>query len=354
MTLIAIWAPEGHPTLVGDLLTSSMSGPPIPDLPMAGSRQITATAGAFRPSGLRQKLSVISPNLALGWAGSEIVASVVFKEARQHFCDAPLTGDDFFEFFERLDLPEKNQVALVGLSNDSKKVHRFHLGAEVIEDPRLGRIYVGGSGRDHFLSLAKDVDFVGSSGSLNSLETAITKTLGLTGHALVREIDEGRNLEHFYGAGFEAITSSSDQGGTIAFRKIGSVSYVFWRYRDKILSLVPLLFNSQYLDDYLLITRLVLNENDEVLSKRYGKRVMRHVISPVTKREALELPPILPELQPFYLVSFIVDVVEGRHRYRMMIKKGGKPALFKTAGLDVEIEFSEKYLNDLQAHAETE
>ena len=86
MTLIASLVIEGYPVLLGDLLLSTKeSDSDISKMrikiPSLGN--IPVSQDGYYISGLSQKLSLIGDRIALGWAGSRIVAKIIINKTNQ-------------------------------------------------------------------------------------------------------------------------------------------------------------------------------------------------------------------------------------------------------------------------------
>ena len=93
VTLIAAFREEQTPILLGDFLVTSNGD----------------------EAGTRKKICRISPNLAVGWAGSLIAATTVISEMRRRFDGARLSHRELHNFLVTYDEGNLKGLARVNL-----------------------------------------------------------------------------------------------------------------------------------------------------------------------------------------------------------------------------------------------
>ena len=104
MTVIAGFAVEGLPILMGDLL---VSGPESPgrsvNIPSIGDARIVFPEGSgFIPTGVRQKVNLISNNLVIAWANNRLAAQTIIKDLLEEDRKKSFTYDRLQGYFESL------------------------------------------------------------------------------------------------------------------------------------------------------------------------------------------------------------------------------------------------------------
>jgi hypothetical protein len=267
VTLIAALIPDGHPVLLGDLLISAdlpkdgalpVSGPVFlpsvgltvpPDL--GASRQIVAT---------RQKLCLITDNLAVGWSGPYLVAQRIVRAMLDHFPSGPLTMADIDEFFTTWDYDDlyRSGLSLVGSCFNNETMSNFSHNATEVDLPLFGVSYVGGEGSRPFIDLCQSLGphEADAPASDNTLSRALAKTLLVHGTLLGEEILWRKSLDvHFFGGFYETVLRFEP-----GLRKIGDVAHVYWQlnvdrpnnFRLRLLLFIKL----DYVEDVLIIRRI--------------------------------------------------------------------------------------------------
>jgi hypothetical protein len=118
MTLIAVARPGNWPVLFGDLMISQETQTtgykvhlPIGDVKFEGE------SGHLITGALDQKLCLISPYLAVGWAGSKIAAQAIIGDMIESFGGNRFAGyDEVGKFFHALDYAEAHRdVQMLGM-----------------------------------------------------------------------------------------------------------------------------------------------------------------------------------------------------------------------------------------------
>lgn len=263
MTLIVSTLAGNCPLLLGDLLISVHGTPvrkqvhlPIQDVYVVGDADYAIT-------GLAQKTCVVTPNLAVGWSGSKVVAKTIILEMLQSFTSGrPVTFDELGKFFHDLNFPEANAVQMVGLVLEDKTIVRdFRCNARTHKSVLLGEIQLAGSGSDHLIEVLQNFSapFI-SAGNPNDFVSAVGNLLMVACGVLGEEMNTRANLSHFYGGGLEIVYLNKGK-----FEKLGNITYVFWAVnvvaQDKLEIAPQVAVHFSYSKDILLMHRIPLRTN---------------------------------------------------------------------------------------------
>lgn len=266
MTLVASYSVDNWPVVVGDIMLSNR--PPqgelrafnIPTHDNINELALPATGRIV--SGLVQKLTVLTPKLAVAWAGSPLCAAGIFKDVRE-------TGEDagFDELCKVID-EWKNETGLdlyltglgiVEQSGSTTATCRFAWDSDLGWESRkesiehYGDCYVGGSGGDMFCNLLQNGEFVFTSHA-PSLEKAIVLSLSHLTTLVGDQLRRGSGVKLLYGGGFEVATLLGNQ-----IQKITNVTFHFWSATKNDQSELQVTFRFalkvSYFEDYLVLRR---------------------------------------------------------------------------------------------------
>ncbi len=231
MTAIASFSLNRVPVLLGDaLISGDVEGVNSLRLPTISNIQEVFPAGAgFEPVDMKQKLSVLGTNLAVGWAGNLASAATVVNELKEVNERNPFTAYALNEYLKLMSRRgELDDVSLVAhiLSEGSIRVlsHKVRKATTTFD----GHLIFSGSCEDLIKDLNKASKFPNVSyGSVGALEVAITFSLGFNGTSLHQEIINQNSLLRFYGGAYETILCQNS-----SFAKIDDITYVFWGDAD--------------------------------------------------------------------------------------------------------------------------
>ena len=331
MTLIVSSLAGNCPLLLGDLLLSVHEPPlrkeinlPIQDVHIVGDLDYTIT-------GFAQKTCLVTPNLAVGWSGTKIVAKTIILEMVQCFTSGrPTTFDELGKFFFDLDFPEANDVQMVGLVLEKKNfVRDFHWNARTHKSLLLGEIQLAGSGSDHFLQVLHNCDTpLITMGSPPEFVSAVGKLLMVACSVLGGEMNTRENLLHFYGGALEIVYFNQGR-----FEKLGNVTYVFWAVNvvapDKLEIAAQVAVNCSYYKDILILLRISFREN---VTPREGLEVF--VVGPIHRNvDKTEIENLkrttLPDLNSGFLCHYFAINWPDARRENFVIVDKGQPDLVK-------------------------
>jgi hypothetical protein len=275
MTFIAQVAIRGVPFLIGDLLTSTPDGKSI-HLPTIGEHLPGPTNPFGQPAGLCQKVVLVSRNCALAWSGSLVVARRVISDLRSASNRAPLTLAGISAYLTEFDtqVPERDELRLVGLLHDGREIVSFNYKATRIDLPRVDA-WIAGSASNH-VSVSDEGEvssFVAN--MVGQLTESIEPIVGV-GHAALmlqsiltmRELVDQSTLQSGYGAGYEIVYFDSAQGKFTKLQDVLNAYSVchldFPAYSDGVFVEAPFrLSRPVYSNDILILLQLDRQESDE-------------------------------------------------------------------------------------------
>jgi len=267
MTLVANFNVKNWPVLVGDIMISvpahGRKTKPFNIPTHANVNARLPPASKYIVSELVQKVNILSPRLALAWAGTAFRASSVFRNVLERN-QAPTFHDVESVLDERRD-KSKYYLYVTGIcleeaQGEPRQIIRFawdsDIGWEVQKHvfPKYGDCYAGGTGAEAFLSmLGNSVSRL--SAQTSALQEAICLSLGYLGKLAGDQMRKGAGVDEFYGGAFEIATLLADQ-----LQKIGDVTYHFWEARSAPNAQVTIKVHASlriaYFEDYLVIRKL--------------------------------------------------------------------------------------------------
>jgi hypothetical protein len=215
-----------YPMMVGDILLSSKYYRPA-DFMVPTRDASLAFPSEFKmaPCSLRQKLTVISNDLVVGWAGDAYPASELIKQLKEGSEQEPFTLDSLNAYLDSLDPTVwQSGLAIVGFVKEPNRFGWFARNTEYVST-EIGEIGLIGTGANSIKRYLQNIAMMpGSSDtSENSLTQHVLTALGLTGGLLSSEIRSGSGLDKLFGAGYEIVTLVDG-----AFKKVEDITYLFW------------------------------------------------------------------------------------------------------------------------------
>lgn len=247
------------PIIFGDLL---LSGSPTTEglrLPTTG-KVIELTPNRCEPSpvGLRQKVSLISENLVMGWSGNYLTAKDILHDLYWESQIEPFTRESLGQYLQarRIILREQG-VSLLGYIEDEEGIARIgygHYPTMTKEHGEIGYIGLGSRSLDQLLYRVPEGPSV-INGDLDIADQAIHYALSLTGLMIVDEFSTDVPMRQLFGGGYEIAYSSDGR-----FHKLDNVSYLFWPVKcsssEINISNPVLLINLSYENDILVFRRI--------------------------------------------------------------------------------------------------
>jgi hypothetical protein len=276
MTLVARLAIKDFPLLIGDVLVSAPKSSAAPrSIPTVGQLSEDVLENAYHvPTGLYQKIAVISDNLVIGWAGTRVASKLVVQELIEQNAKQLFTNDTLMQYFEDLDHSIwQYGVSFVGFVKDAGGVAQFGQRYMDLPTSLFGRVGLIGTGVEHMEKFLQSLPKIADpSRQVNALEHALSFGLITTGSFLAHEIATLDTLLTHFGGGYEI---ASLVGGK--FAKLDDITYLFWYGKiDEEGAGFNLhqVYKHSYLDDLLLIRSASLSE----FSSEEGQMITRSAI----------------------------------------------------------------------------
>jgi len=331
VTLIASAFVGNRPFLFGDLLISikANSGGHKIHLPVQ-EVQFVRDIG-HNITSLAQKLCIVTPNLAVGWSGSKIVARTLIKEMMEHFTNAgPVTFDELDKFLLALDFPEIRDVQLVGLAHEGNNfVRDFHWNAKAHKSVHFGEMQLAGSGSDHLIEMLQgfedEVLIKLGKGNPPDFVTGVSKFLMLAGYILGEERNSRQNLASFYGGGFEIVYFNQGK-----LDKLGNLTYLFWTVN--VISSVKLQIALQvalkvsYRKDVLLIHSIDIGDSSAAI---FAVEPIHRSLHDAEMEEIKAISIPFPDLNSHIMCHYVSVSRPDAKREGLVIVDIGQPDMIK-------------------------
>lgn len=261
MTVIACFALNGVPVVFADLLLTGLrTGQPQPiAVPTIGDVQDFFGDSGWSVRGLRQKITVISPDCVIAWAGSYLGARFAISGLSDLARRGQLSSDEVLNYLQQEPELERHPASFVGFTIESGVVRQFGFQAEEYDSPTLGAVCMSGTGvpviRDFSAWLQAATWNHLKSGPASPWLNAVARTLALGGMLLESEFrgqTAATTILNMFGGGYAI--AILENGG---FRKVDDLTYVFWYARivpDGVDIVRPaLIIKQRYLHEHLLI-----------------------------------------------------------------------------------------------------
>lgn len=200
VTLVAAWREGITPFLVGDLLTTAPFGESSTHrvLPSSGRERLQKLDLPREVSGLRQKVCIVSPQFAVAWAGTELVAANVIRKLRSTFRGSTPRVDDVAEYLRVEGDIGPPHCELVGAVIEQGVAEAFHWSSQNAETITRGFPVIAGSGSDAFKEAL---------GTLPPQERELPFWRGLARTTLLlgNEVVFGGTLRLSFGGGYQLV-----------------------------------------------------------------------------------------------------------------------------------------------------
>jgi hypothetical protein len=339
MTLVANFSAYGTPILVGDIMvrspTSTMKAAPFNIPTSENVNALLPLMSNWLVSSLVQKVSLLTPRLAIAWAGSRHDANSIFHDILERSRSPTL--DDVLSVLEGRQHESGRGVYLTGLSlgegvSGQRPIVRFawdsNRGSSTdrLFFPDYGECYAGGTGATAFWNLLRSTR-VEQPDDTPPLEAAICASLSHLGRLSGDQMRNGSGLDRFYGGGFELVTFLDGE-----LRKIGDTAYHFVGATKSIGGQVTVTFHASiwvsYFEDYLLIRKLRFGGD---VANAIGRDEL-YVITPVyrvvddSEERRLLSTVRTPSLNTRFSVYYVhMPDKRSPHDIRMITHKSGEP-----------------------------
>lgn len=282
MTLISAFSIDSCPIVFGDLLvTGPTSGSKSVAVPALGEVQDYFGESGWAVKGLYQKLSVISHNCVIAWAGSFVGAKNAISELKAIADKTELNLEIIFQYLRNDSDLRNHPASFVGIVREKSGTKQFKFNANEFDSKSLGLVYFAGTGSKAMFEFSTVLGSAGikGTGEPGNVGKAFASALSLGGMLLQSELrgKGASTILNMFGGGYEIASFHSGR-----IQKLGEITYVLWSASllsdDSIgLSEPQLVIKQKYLGDYLFIRSVrIRSEGNEKVKEDH-----RHIISPM-------------------------------------------------------------------------
>lgn len=218
------------PILIGDLLISDFTNGDAQRVALPTIGKIADVApewGSHPISGMRQKLTIISPYLAIGWSGSLIHARLLISDLIQETKTRSFTHRTLGEYFQSYKHADLSEIQLTGFIIENGEVGYIgwncHQLRDVLEEPVL---ICGSATHDKEVEgiISRIKSSFPTSHQLNAGISDSALGICVAGQFMMNDMLGGKSLStFFYGGGYEIITVSQN-----GFYKLDKIGYMYW------------------------------------------------------------------------------------------------------------------------------
>jgi len=294
MTIVVRLSVNNFPLLIGDIL---LSAPEVPGhsttVPTIGNiTSVFPEGSGFTPSGLRQKIAIVSDDLIVGWSGNRSAAQFVIRELIEKNNVEPFTYDSLMRHFESLDESIwKQGLGFVGFITEVRGTTQFGFWYLDLPTNLFGRVGLLGSGAEHFAEVLQGSSLPAPSREVNDLERSLAYGLTLSGVFLSAEIATYETLLNFFGGGYEIASLSEGR-----FQKLDDVTYLFWKGEisdEGIRANLNQVCKYSYVNDVLLIRTATFSKfsKEAQLTINQAVEVVPPIYKDVTQKEFMSVTP---------------------------------------------------------------
>lgn len=286
MTVIAAFRLEGFPILFGDLLTTGTmkANDRTFAIPAVGHVQDFFGDSGWAITGLHQKVTLITSNCVVAWAGSYLGARIAISALKSLSQKSRPTCEMILHCLGSNQDIQQHPASFVGFVLEDDGIRQFQFQADQFESASLGIVYLCGTGSyaiHEFSDLLKNAKFK-ETGATNIAVNAVAHTLMLGGLLLQSEFrggDSATTLMNMFGGGYEI--AFYQNGG---FQKLSDLTYVFWEaklQKDGVKIAIPeFVVKQKYIGDHLFIRSARTEASLQGAALRI-KDEQRHVIRPM-------------------------------------------------------------------------
>jgi hypothetical protein len=214
MTLVAALPGLGHPVVLGDLLVSSprratsipqLNAPAVPDV-----NARLAVTSSYVVSAVARKLAILGGRLAIGFAGSAFAAKAVVKDLRTFVERGTFQKSDLDAFLASLgpDYLGNQEVSLCGVLAVGDRMTFFGWDVEPFTTSTGETVFACGTGANELKHMLGALSYgdEGKQRERNPVAASLLSVMGITGVLLGEQIRIGKNIDAFFGGGFEIVT----------------------------------------------------------------------------------------------------------------------------------------------------
>ncbi len=285
MTLISGFSKNYCPIILGDLLISNNdSKEQLITLPTIGkiSKQDFSRC-SYSPCGFSQKINLLSPKLALGWAGSKIHAKTFMDELITLGVHDDPSHQAINDIYNNI-VTNPNDLSIIGIYRNNSEIRIFDFNAWPTDsNSNFEYFKSAGSGYGTLLDITEINDFNlnVTSGKINKLEIGIATAVNIITALLSEELLTQSSIQNLFGAGYELVHPYKS-----ILKKFDDLTYLFWSIEEfeinnwRLQSSPFLVSKYSYHNDILVIRAMHIKQNDNINSCKIEKDEL-HIVSPI-------------------------------------------------------------------------
>ena len=324
MTIIAGFFQDGCPILFGDLLVSSKDNAEMElFFPTVGKISTSDLLnGELRPSGLCQKIILVSPKLVIAWSGTKFYAKCFIEDIVKANCHEHPTRDLLTNIYNYKD----------GYGDDTSFICMYKNGVEMgifgldslpvyCQNEQFSYFSAAGTGYVKLSDIVSDMKIEAESGEPNKLERAIASSMVFSTSLLSQEIVNPLSLKQLFGVGYEVAHPLKSE-----LAKFRDVTYNFWYAEESRLGswdIFPTLFLSfkySYIGDILIIRSIKLTQGSNDLTYNIERDGFRAI------------PPVHRKLNPEELLNYSPQTMNSKWMCNVFIWRNLKGKMGFKAG----------------------
>lgn len=353
MTLIASFAYQEHPVLMGDLICSGINNEKDVRFPNVDSINeffgFDPEKPSYTPRKLVQKVFIVNKNLMVAWTGSYIHARHLAQTLINDTFEDKLYDHETVMDLIRSEDPEiLKEVQFLFFWNDGKGIGKSFSGTYVFESEKFGRVLVNGSGYDDLIKILKLYDKEPYfQDNLTSFQAALGVACIISSQLNANEINNSNNLYKYYGGGYE-IATYTDEG----FKKIPEISFINWllssdKKGNYFLKFSGVITKYFYANEFLIIvcTKLKWIEDEAKIEQQ------KFVVPPVYKPKPFEVEVKVKSLiSSHYVCTNILSDQEDKiiAMNSLRVDKNDFLKIYSNNDKEININFDPDYIKHLK------
>lgn len=323
MTLIAGFFRNGYPILMGDILASGTDTSTMELVfPTVGKVSRSALSnGKYSPSSLCQKVILVSPSLAIGWAGTKFYAQCFIKDLIEANCHKNPSQQSLSNIFDYQD--KYGDLRAICLYRDGTKlgIRGFNSLPVYCQDEKFTYFSAAGTGYSRLSDIVEKMDLTRIFGNHNptELEMGINVAWYISAALLSQEIIDSSSLRQLFGVGYEVVHPLGSE-----LSKFDDVTYFFWKTEEQgkgswSIPAVPFLSIKYSYHDDILIMRNV---------RTYLETETKTCI--INRDESRAIVPIHRDFNPEELLNYSMPTLNSKWMSNVFIWKNrhGKTGIY--------------------------
>lgn len=296
MTMIAgFFLKNGCPILMGDVLVSDNDKSDREFVfPTVGKvSKSDLSNGEYSPSDLCQKVILVSPKLAISWAGTKYYAGCFINDIIKSNCHNNPSYELLLDIYNEKD--GYGDISAICLYRNGTEMRIFDFNSLPVycPNPEFDYFSAAGSGYLKLLDIIDNIEMETTSGRPNKFEMGIGTSMVLSTSLLSQEIINPLSLRELFGVGYEVVHPLKAE-----LSKFTDLTYVFWIVEEekngswRIPTCPFLTFKYSYQGDILIIRSVRTSSKTKTNACIFDSD------------ELTAIPPVHKDLDPDELIGY--------------------------------------------------